>query len=164
MIPSVERFIKQAIVDRNQSVASSALTTSIHFYGENRDAIKRWGAEIQQALTSAGSKSVTQYHALALMYLIKQNDKMAMMKLVQQMNGSTNNPMTSCLLVRIYSQLLKIDPSNPLDLKPYLRSKGKSDMVALEAARVICENPSVYSQDLVYAVTGIAIFPLKLFS
>lgn len=41
-----------------------------------------------------------------------------------------------------------------LDLKPYLRMKSKNEMVAIEAARVICELHWLYEKDLSFAVTG----------
>ena len=39
-------------------------------------------------------------------------------------------------------------------MKPYLRMKSKNEMVAIEAARVICELHWLYEKDLVFAVTG----------
>lgn len=41
-----------------------------------------------------------------------------------------------------------------LDLKPYLRMKSKNEMIAIEAARVICELHWLYEKDLSFAVTG----------
>lgn len=41
-----------------------------------------------------------------------------------------------------------------LDLKPYLRMKSKNEMVAIEAARVICELHWLYEKDLSFAVSG----------
>ena len=41
-----------------------------------------------------------------------------------------------------------------LDLKPYLRMKSKNEMVAIEAARVICELHWLYEKDLSFAVTS----------
>lgn len=171
MLPGIERIIKQAILDRSLSVSSAALATSIHFFPENRDLIKRWLAEAQQALTAAGgSKSMAQYHAMGLLYLIKQHDRIALTKLVQQFGtgsggssgfGSSAQAMTTCLMLKIYSHLLATDPNttaNPMDLKPYLRYKGKSDMVSLEAARIICSFNELYPQDLVYAVTALQMF------
>jgi hypothetical protein len=47
--------------------------------------------------------------------------------------------------------------SNPLDLKSFLRYKGKNEMVAVEAARIICDFSHIYGQDVVYAVSGTTI-------
>ncbi len=172
MISGVERVLKQAIGDGNPSVVSCALTTAVYFYSANRDAVKRWLPEVQAALHAASvDKSIAQYHSLGLLYLIKQNDQMAISKLVQQIHAKPANMLATCLNLRIYSHFLQssIDatrngPHNgggslpTLDLKPFLRFKGKSDMVALEAARVICDNCHIYSDDIVFAITTLQMF------
>lgn len=169
MLPGIERILKQAILDRSPAVSSAALATSIHFSlggGETRDLIKRWLAEAQQAYTAAaaasGSRSMAQYHGLGLLYLIKQHDRVALSKLVQQFgagtSGSPATALSTCLMLRVYAQLLASDAQPPMDLKPYLRYKGKSDMVSLEAARIICSFSELYAQDIVYAVTALQMF------
>lgn len=172
MISGVERIIKQAIGDKSSSVVSSALTTSIHFHGENREAVKRWLPEVQSVLQAGHGKSIAQYHALGLLYLIKQHDRMALSKLVQQIQAQSTNMLATCLNLRIYSQLLSMDSSMssaPLDLKPFLRLKGKGDMVSLEAARVICSHNELYPGDIVFAITTLQMFlgssrPLQRFA
>ncbi|PJF17049.1 Coatomer subunit gamma [Paramicrosporidium saccamoebae] len=172
MISGVERVIKQAIGDKSSSVASSALTTSIHFHGENREAVKRWLPEAQASLQAGHGKTIAQYHALGLLYLIKQNDRMALSKLVQQIQTQSNNMLATCLNLRIYGFLLSLDSSlsaTPLDLKPFLRLRGKGDMVSLEAARIICEFNDLYAGDVAFAITTLQMFlssgrPLLRFS
>lgn len=161
MISGVERIIKQAMSDKNTSVVSSALSTSIHFYGENREAVKRWLPEAQASLQSGHGKAIAQYHALGLLFLIKQNDRMALSKLIQQIQSQSHNMLATCLNLRIYGYLLSSDSSlsaSPLDIKPFLRLKGKGDMVALEAARIICEHYDLYSGDVVFAITTLQMF------
>ena len=52
MLSQVERFIKQAIVDRNQLVASSALISGAHLMRTSPDVVRRWVNEVQEALNS----------------------------------------------------------------------------------------------------------------
>lgn len=111
MVQSIERFLKQAMGDRSELLASAALVTGMHLYEEgSREVVRRWGPEIQQTLNSAPSKSTTQYHALGLAYLVKQGDRMGVMKLIQQMQSSAGNPLACCLFIRIYGQVLAKDP------------------------------------------------------
>lgn len=163
MISGIERIMKQAIGDKSTNVMSSALTTSIHLFGSNKEAVKRWLPEVQACLNISQVKTTAQYHALGLLYMIKQNDKVALNKLVQQIQAQSTNALATCLNLRIYGQLLSMDDSfannqTPLDLRPYLRLKGKSDMVALEAARTICEHHEIYSNDVVFAITALQMF------
>lgn len=135
MIVGVERFFKAAIVDRNSSIASAALVSSYHLHPVARDVIKRWANEAQEAIhskASAGpgayaahqqgyqavqsSSSITQYHALGLLYLIRQNDRMAITKMIQQLSGNKGasgvlrSPYAICMLIRFAAKVMEEDP------------------------------------------------------
>jgi coatomer protein complex subunit gamma len=80
MMQGIERFIKQAIVDRNPAVSSAALVSSLHLYNLNKEVVKRWSNEVQEALTSKGPSA--QYQALGLLYLMRSHDKIALIKMI----------------------------------------------------------------------------------
>ncbi len=46
MLVAIERYIKQAIVDKNPLVASSALVSSHAFYSISPDVVRRWINEV----------------------------------------------------------------------------------------------------------------------
>ena len=52
MIAGVERFLKQAIVDKNPAVASAALVSALHLFNDNKEVVKRWSNEVQEACNS----------------------------------------------------------------------------------------------------------------
>lgn len=52
MLQAIERYMKQAIVDRNASVSSAALVSSLHMTRSANDVVKRWVNEVQEALNS----------------------------------------------------------------------------------------------------------------
>jgi coatomer protein complex subunit gamma len=63
------------------------------------------------------SSYITQYHALGLLYLIRQQDRMAVTKMIQQLGGgksgagtSLKNPMALCMLIRYASKVMEDDP------------------------------------------------------
>jgi coatomer protein complex subunit gamma len=111
MVQSVERFIKTAMVDRNPIMSSAALVTGIHLFEVNKEAVRRWQSDVQQALSLAPQKSTVQYHALALSYLVKQHDRMAVLKLIQQMQSSASNPLSACLFLKIYGSIIAKEAS-----------------------------------------------------
>lgn len=78
MLNAIERYIKQAIVDRNALVASSALVSGIHLIKNNPEIVRRWVNEVQEALNS--QNDMVQYHAVGLMYQIRQHDRLAISK------------------------------------------------------------------------------------
>jgi coatomer subunit gamma len=54
---------------------------------------------VQEAVNS--TNDMVQFHALALLYHIKQHDRLAVTKLVAQLTkGSTRSPLAVCLLIR----------------------------------------------------------------
>jgi coatomer protein complex subunit gamma len=143
MVQGVERFFKAAIVDKSPSIATAALVSSYHLFPVSKDVIKRWVNEVQEALNTKpvssyfnpvasggwGTNSqqsahqvlpsttfVTQYHALGLLYMIRQQDRMAVTKMIQQFGGNKGagnalkNPMALCMLVRYASKIMEEDP------------------------------------------------------
>lgn len=143
MIVGVERFFKAAIVDRNSSIASAALVSSYHLHPVAKDVIKRWANEAQEAIHSKASggggyssqqgayqavqstSSITQYHALGLLYLIRQGDRMAVTKMIQQLSpkGSTGvlrSPYAICMLIRFATKVMEDDPKQVPHVFPSL--------------------------------------------
>ena len=52
MLQAIERYMKQAIVDRSSSVSSAALVSALHLMRSSPDVVKRWSNEAQEALNS----------------------------------------------------------------------------------------------------------------
>ena len=80
---SIERYLKQAIVDKNPAVASAALISSFHLADQAFDVIKRWVNEAQTACSS--DNNMVQYHALGLLHHLRQRDRLAIEKLVTKL-------------------------------------------------------------------------------
>lgn len=161
MLGAIERYLKQAIVDRNAFVASSALMAGLNLFVKCPEVVRRWVNEVQEAVTSVND--MVQYHALSLLYKIKQHDRLAVSKTVQQLSkGSLRSPLASCLLIRYTSNLLKEDMSSTNARASYnfLENclRHKSDMVIYEAAKAICNLPGVEAADLSPAITVLQLF------
>ena len=71
MLQAIERYMKQAIVDRTAAISSAALVSSLHMAisGGGNDVVKRWVNEAQEAVSS--DSTMVQYHALGLLYHIR---------------------------------------------------------------------------------------------
>lgn len=150
MIQGIERILKAAIVDKTPSVSSAALVSSYHLCNVAKDIIKRWANEVQEAIqtkpASAGfsasnyfagqsnnqsqvvisTSSINQYHAISLLYTIRQHDRMAITKLVSNFsakssggggflsggssNNSLKNPSAICMLIRFACKVMQDDP------------------------------------------------------
>ena len=99
MMQSVERYMKQAIVDKLPSVSSAALTSSIHLMRQSPEVVKRWVNEVQEAVNH--ENIMVQYHALGLLYQIRRTDKHAIRKLIAKFSkAGLRSPYAYCFLVR----------------------------------------------------------------
>ena len=68
--------------------------------------VRRWLNEAQTALQS--SSEMVQYHALTLLYQLKQHDRLGVQKLVTQLSkaGSLRSPLAVISLIRYTSKLM----------------------------------------------------------
>ena len=102
MLQNIERYLKQAIVDKSPSIASAGIVSSIHQakWGiANLEVIKRWTNEANEALFS--DDVMVQYHALGFLYFCRQTDKLAVTKMVSKLVKSPiKSPYATCMLIR----------------------------------------------------------------
>jgi coatomer protein complex subunit gamma len=156
MIQAIERFIKQAIVDRSNHVSSAATVCSFRLYNMNKEIVKRWVNELNEALKK---QSITQYHALGLLHLIKHNDKMAIIKLIQQCQKlNMRSPHAHILLIRYTFKIIVEDNDYSLIdlLKTYLNHRY--EMVVFEAAKSLCSIPNIPQREIANAVSALQLF------
>jgi coatomer protein complex subunit gamma len=67
--------------------------------------------------TIQSTSYIAQYHGLGLLYLIRQQDRMAVTKMIQQLGGGKSgagttlkNPMALCMLIRYAAKVMEEDP------------------------------------------------------
>ncbi|MBA0739093.1 hypothetical protein Gogos_012391 [Gossypium gossypioides] len=163
LLTQIERYLKQAIVDKNPVVASAALVSGIHLLQTNPEIVKRWSNEVQEAVQSRAA--LVQFHALALLHQIRQNDRLAVNKLVSSLTrGSVRSPLAQCLLIRYTSQVIRESTNDTQtgDRPFYDFLEGclrhKAEMVIFEAARAITELSGVTSRELTPAITVLQLF------
>jgi coatomer protein complex subunit gamma len=117
MLQSIERFFKQAIVDKNTSVSSAALVSALKLFAHTpgtRDIVRRWINEVQEAMNAKGV--ITQYHAMGLIYQIKQHDRMSVIKLVQSYaKAGLKSPFAHCMLIRYCVTVMEEDVASSGD-------------------------------------------------
>eukprot|EP00182_Erythrolobus_australicus_P005811 CAMPEP_0185830142 /NCGR_PEP_ID=MMETSP1353-20130828/649_1 /TAXON_ID=1077150 /ORGANISM="Erythrolobus australicus, Strain CCMP3124" /LENGTH=921 /DNA_ID=CAMNT_0028528003 /DNA_START=107 /DNA_END=2872 /DNA_ORIENTATION=- len=167
MVQAIERYLKQEIVDRNPYVASASLVSAQSLIANNKgDVVRRWVNEIAQAMEHANP--MVQFHALCLLYSIKQSDKLAVSKLVQQLvRNAQRTPLATCMLIRLVGKLITdqhaINPASagtPRPLFDFLEAclRHRSDMVVYEAAKVIVDLPDVTASELQPVVNVLQLF------
>ncbi|KAG0575329.1 hypothetical protein KC19_VG337300 [Ceratodon purpureus] len=163
LLGQIERYLKQAVVDKNPVVSSAALVSGIHLLQSNPEIVKRWSNEVQEAVQSKAP--LVQFHGLALLHQIRQNDRLALSKLVSGLTrGSVRSPLAQCLLIRYTSQVIaESGPNTMTGDRPFydfleICLRNKTDMVMFEAARAITELSGVTSRELTPAITVLQLF------
>lgn len=173
--------MKTAIVDKNPSVSSAALVSSYHLLPIAKDVVRRWQSETQEAAASTKSSggfslgfsssssslptnnsTMTQYHAIGLLYQMRSHDRMALVKMVQQFSqpGTIKSPAATVMLVRLAAQLAEEDPSLRKPMMTLLDGwlRHKSEMVNFEAAKAICDMRDVTDREVEQAVHVLQLF------
>jgi len=180
-VQSIERVMKTAIVDKNPSVSSAALVSSYHLLPIAKDVVRRWQSETQEAAAASKSSggfslgfssssgqmpmnnsTMTQYHAIGLLYQMRMHDRMALVKMVQQFGaaGAVKSPAALVMLVRLAAQLAEEDPSLRKPMMSLLDGwlRHKSEMVNFEAAKAICDMRDVTDAEVNQAVHVLQLF------
>lgn len=160
MLQSIERFMKQAIVDRSPPVSSAALVSAYQMFRTSQDVVRRWSNEVQEAVNS--DSVMVQYHALGLLHQIRRSDRLAVTKLVQKYSKSSlRSPLAYCYLIRVASRLIQ-ESSSGQDAASFefLESclRNKSELVVYEAARAIVALEQTSAKDLAPAVSVLQMF------
>lgn len=138
-----ERYLKQAILDKEPAVQSAALVSGLHLlrHPVNVELVKRWFTEIFEA--SKSRDQMVQYHALGLMYQLRKHDKLAVTKLLNTVRKSAKSPFAICQLIRYTIELLKdISGEEAMSLYEFLATclRNSNEMVSYEAARALSTN------------------------
>uniref|UniRef100_A0A8R1TKQ9 Coatomer subunit gamma n=1 Tax=Onchocerca volvulus TaxID=6282 RepID=A0A8R1TKQ9_ONCVO len=160
MLQAIERYMKQAIVDKNSAVASAALVSSFHLLRKNPEVVRRWVNEVQEAVSS--DNNMVQFHALGLLYHIRSGDRLAVNKLVQKWSKSSlRSPFATCYLIRLAAKLIEEDEAGAESpFFQFIESclRHKCEMVIYEAASAIVRLPQTTSSELAPAISVLQLF------
>ncbi len=178
MLGSIERYIKQAIVDNDTQVRNAALVAASHLFAQSADnaaIVRRWVGEVQEVLETkqkAKMNEMVQANAARLLIQMKSHDRLGMAKLLQKYSGQVGSriqsPLAVVILIRLCGKLLLEElravghngGNDAGDVRgasslselcfDFLESSlSHSDkMLAYEAARTICLLPNLGTLNL----------------
>uniref|UniRef100_A0AC35TLY8 Coatomer subunit gamma n=1 Tax=Rhabditophanes sp. KR3021 TaxID=114890 RepID=A0AC35TLY8_9BILA len=155
MLQAIERYMKQAFVDRTPAVSSAALVSSIHIFKKSPEVVKRWVNEIQEVVTS--DNQMVQFHALALLYHIRSGDRIAISKMIQKYGKSSmKSPLAICYLIRIAAQLIVTEdaPTDSIMHQFIVQClHHKNEIVIFEGATAVANLTNVSSSQLASAIS-----------
>ncbi|CCM03658.1 uncharacterized protein FIBRA_05802 [Fibroporia radiculosa] len=169
LFPAAKDVVRRWVNEAQEAV--NAKSSSSLFGNSSSGSYLGWGASSTPSNSGyqpiPSTSYITQYHALGLLYLIRQQDRMAVTKMIQQLGGGKSgagttlkNPMALCMLIRYASKVMEEDPNVQRQMFDLLEGwlRHKSDMVNLEAARAICEMKGVTSAQLTRSIAVLQLF------
>jgi coatomer subunit gamma len=119
LFPAARDVVKRWVNEAQEAVNPKS---SGSFFGSSSSGgyLGGWGSSTPQNTGYQAVMStsyITQYHALGLLYLIRQQDRMAVTKMIQQFGGgkgssgsTLKNSMAICMLVRYAAKIMEDDP------------------------------------------------------
>ncbi|CCH59658.1 hypothetical protein TBLA_0B08430 [Henningerozyma blattae CBS 6284] len=176
---SAERLLKSAMVSKHPTISSAAIATCYNLLPVSEQTIKRFSNEAQEAIVDLkyfpqdpsntefypNSTFITQYHALGLIYELKKNDKMALLKLVNQFagNNSIKSQIAKVQLVKIVSELVNKDPQLFTQFQPLFNNwlGNKFESIQLETAKLITNFHATHPRLVAPQLFSIAIATLQ---
>lgn len=122
LFPNAKDVVKRWVNEAQDAVNAKSSGSSL-FAGNTSAAsyLSGWGAAASNAPSGyqpvASTSYIMQYHSLGLLYLIRQQDRMAVTKMIQQLGGGKSgagttlkNPMALCMLIRYAAKVMEEDP------------------------------------------------------
>lgn len=119
LFPHAKDVVKRWVNEAQEAVGAKS---SPSFFGAtSNSSYLNFGTTSSQSnngyQTIPSTSYITQYHALGLLYLIRQQDRMAVTKMIQQLGGGKSgagttlkNPMALCMLIRYAAKVMEDDP------------------------------------------------------
>ena len=147
LLQAFERFYTTCLVDKHGIISSSAICSAYILYPFNKDIVKKWSNLIQDQINAS---DFTCYHALGVLYLLKQHDPISILKLSTSHTSSITGPWSLSMLCRIVKQALLQEYLNTRSLSIFSNPPysalfdflqkclgSKYDMVSLQAVNAI---------------------------
>ncbi|XP_049849051.1 coatomer subunit gamma-2-like isoform X1 [Schistocerca gregaria] len=166
LLTQIERFVKQAILDKDYYLSSSALVSAIHLARLSPEVVNKWTWEIQEAMSF--SSCMVQYHALILLCWLRRHDRVASMKMVQTFPSHRIYPFLGyCYMLRLCGQLLteqinRQEVKNVSDSSLFgymdMALRYGSDVVMLEGAKRISALPKLQFKEVRLALATLVGF------
>ncbi|KAM5535823.1 hypothetical protein V8D89_010441 [Ganoderma adspersum] len=171
LFPNAKDVVKRWVNEAQEAVNAKSSSSFFGSSSSSSGGYLGWGSSSSSAnqgqQTIPSTSYITQYHALGLLYAIRQQDRMAITKMIQQLGGGKSgagttlkNPMALCMLIRYAAKVMEEDPNVQKQMLDLLEGwlRHKSDMVNLEAARVICEMRNVSATQLTRSIAVLQLF------
>lgn len=119
LYPSAKDVVKRWVNEAQEAVNGKS-SSSFFSSPSSSGYLGGWGSSSAPAngyQPVPSTSYITQYHALGLLYFIRQSDRMAVTKMIQQLGGGKTgagtvlkSPLALCMLIRYAAKVMEEDP------------------------------------------------------
>lgn len=155
---SMDRTIVEALTSQSSNVVCAALVTGLHIAQVNPDIARKWVTQLAEVIRSCEK---AQYAAIALLHKMRKNDRLSVMRLIEQAkNGMIRSPMALCLLIKICTELMREDFEGSLDIYKFVTSMmhNNNDLVVFESVKSICSLRKITAKEVSPAVMVVHLY------
>ena len=121
LFPNAKDVVKRWVNEAQEAVNAKSSSSFFGSSSSSSGGYLGWGSSSSGASqgqqTIPSTSYITQYHSLGLLYAIRQQDRMAVTKMIQQLGGGKSgagttlkNPMALCMLIRYAAKVIEEDP------------------------------------------------------
>ena len=121
LFPNAKDVVKRWVNEAQEAVNAKSSSSFFGSSSSSSGGYLGWGSSSSSAnqgqQTNPSTSYITQYHSLGLLYVIRQQDRMAVTKMIQQLGGGKSgagttlkNPMALCMLIRYAAKVMEEDP------------------------------------------------------
>lgn len=121
LFPNAKDVVKRWVNEAQEAVNAKSSSSFFGSSSSSGGGYLGWGSSSSSASqgqqTIPSTSYITQYHSLGLLYAIRQQDRMAVTKMIQQLGGGKSgagttlkNPMALCMLIRYAAKVMEEDP------------------------------------------------------
>jgi coatomer subunit gamma len=121
LFPAAKDVVKRWVNEAQEAINPKSSGSLFNSSSSGGGYLSGWGSSPTPSNSGyqpvPSTSFITQYHAIGLLYLIRQQDRMAVTKMIQQMGGgrgssgtTLKNPMALCMLIRYAAKIMEDDP------------------------------------------------------
>ncbi|KAG5500595.1 hypothetical protein JKF63_03690 [Porcisia hertigi] len=157
MYTSMDRTIVECLTSRNPSVVTAALVTGIHMSNTVPEMPRKWATQLNEVLRD---RCKSQYPAIALLHKIRNNDRLSVERLIEDVqDGRIHSSLAVCLVIKMCTELMQDDLASSLEVYKFAAAMlHRSDMIAFEAAKSITSLRNVSDKELTPVVTVLQLY------
>ncbi|KAM3147093.1 hypothetical protein pb186bvf_000809 [Paramecium bursaria] len=147
-IVQLERFIHNALIDKNQLISSAALVVGIHIVNKYPNLVSKWQFEVVQNIDQ--KQENLNYHSLILFHEIKKTNLSQFIKIIILQIKKHLQSLMHFQIIKFIKDILPLTDVYKQDLMTYLFQQVDSfySLIFFQTSKILINDFEIKNQDL----------------